>query len=303
MSGKMLMFSGLSTMGSAIDLRQIWALDTTTLTWEEIGDTRPLYAIQSFGHDPTVDEILGYALTPTGRIHSWDRETGGWTGGPKDVGPLSTSTNPRFGVPLVYDAESDRTILFAGGSPWFMYDDMWAYDADTDTWEEMSPAESPSPRAMYGATYDSESDRVLLWGGFTGDDENDVRVWAYDYNSDSWEALPNESGPQRHWERHGMAYIPGIDRVLFFSGMLEDAPVFDPETWYYDYDTNTWERVDVSSSPPGLAMYTMAYDPITEKVYLFGGDMTSKYAGDLSGDLWIFDPATEDWAKVPGPTV
>ena len=122
------------------------------------------------------------------------------------------------------DAESDRTILFGGGSPWFMYGDTWAYDADSDTWEEMSPAQSPSPRAMYGATYDAESDRVLLWGGFTGDEENDVRLWAYDYNSDSWEAMPNETGPQQHWERHGMAYVPGIDKVLVFSGMLEEAP-------------------------------------------------------------------------------
>lgn len=55
------------------------------------------------------------------------------------------------------DAESDRLILFAGGSPWFMYGDTWAYDYDTDTWEEMSPDNSPSPRAMYATAYDAES--------------------------------------------------------------------------------------------------------------------------------------------------
>jgi hypothetical protein len=48
-------------------------------------------------------------------------------------------------------------------------------------------------------------------------------------------------------------------------------------------------------------MYAMAYDPITRKVYMYGGDKTSKYAGDLSRDLWIFDPTTEDWTRVAGP--
>lgn len=64
-----------------------------------------------------------------------------------------------------------------------------------------------------------------------------------------------------------------------------------------------WERVGVDTSAPGLAMYAMGYHPITEKVYLFGGDETSKYAGDLSFDLWILDPVTEDWTKVPGLAV
>ncbi len=300
-SGRMLMLSGLSQMGSSVDLREIWALNTADLTWEEIGDTKPLYSIQSFGYDHVLQRVLGYTLTPIGRIYSWDPANGEWNGAAPEGSPESTGNNPRFGVPFTYDVESERTVIFGGGSPWFMYGGTWAYDGATHTWEKMSPANRPSPRGMYAADYDSESDRVILWGGFTGDDENDVQVWAYDYNSDSWEALPNDEGPQQHWERHGMAYIPAIDRILVFSGMLENSPVFDPETWYFDYNTNTWTRVDVTTSPPGLAMYAMAYDPVTEKVYLFGGDKTSKYAGDLSNDLWVFDPVAEDWTMVAGP--
>ena len=47
--------------------------------------------------------------------------------------------------------------------PWHMYIDTWAYDANSDTWELMSPEISPSPRAMYATAYDTESDRVLLF--------------------------------------------------------------------------------------------------------------------------------------------
>lgn len=232
---------------------------------------------------------------------SYDLATGSWAQRQPGEQPESTSSNPRFGAPLTYDAESDRLILFAGGSPSHMYIDTWAYDFNTDTWELMSPEISPSPRAMYATAYDSESDRVLLWGGFTGTDENDVAMWAYDYNTDAWEVLENDEGPQQHWERHGMAYIPEVDRVLFYSGMLEDEGVLPAETWYYDYNTNTWTEVEVDTSPPGMAMYAMAYDPATTTVVVFGGEMTSKYAGNLSRDIWVFDPVAEDWSQVAAP--
>jgi hypothetical protein len=95
-----------------------------------------------------------------------------------------------------------------------------------------------------------------------------------------------------------MAYIPELDKTLIYSGMLEDEGVLPAETWYYDYNTNTWTEVAVETSPPALAMYGMAYDPATGTVVLYAGEMTSKYAGNLSPDVWVFDPASSDWSKV-----
>ena len=39
-----------------------------------------------------------------------------------------------------------------------------------------------------------------------------------------------------------MAYIPRLDKPLVYSGMLEEGGVLPPETWYYDYNTNTWTK-------------------------------------------------------------
>jgi hypothetical protein len=297
-SDRLLMFSGMSAMQSRVDMREVWSLDTADFTWSFLGEVTPPDAMINFGLDSESGRVVVLNLVPA-ETWSYDLASGTWAVADPDEHPETTPENPRFGAPLAYDAESDRLILFGGGSPWYMYGDTWAYDLNTETWEQMSPSLSPSPRAMYATAYDTESDRVLLWGGFTGTDENVVRMWAYDYNTDTWEALENSDGPQQHHERHGLVYLPDIDRVLVYSGMLETGGVLPSETWYYDYNTNTWTEIEVRSSPPALAMYAIAYDPTIEKAVLFGGEMTAKYARNISRDIWVFDPGTEDWAQIP----
>jgi len=298
---QLLMMSGMSRMQRTVDLTEVWSLNTADFSWSLLGDETPLDALISFGTDTESNRVIAFNLEPA-ETWSYDPAAGTWEQRHPAQQPESTADNPRFGAPFTYDSESDRLILFAGGSPWHMYSDTWAYDYNTDTWELMSPASSPSPRGMYATAYDTESDRVLLWGGFTGTDQNDVAMWAYDYNTDTWEVLENTHGPQQHWERHGMAYIPDIDRVLFYSGMLENEGVLPAETWYYDYNSNAWTAVDVEVSPPDLAMYAMTYDPASRKAILFGGEKTSKYAKNISPDIWVFDPSAESWSQVPKPT-
>lgn len=132
--------------------------------------------------------------------------------------------------------------------------------------------------------------------------EEDNQIWAYDYNSDTWESFENIDGPERHWERGGMVYIPDLDRFLFFTGMREYEDILlDPETWYYDYDSNSWTRIKTETSPPKLAMYSMVFDPSIGKVVLFGGERSSKYAGDITNDVWLFDPVEENWRLMAAP--
>jgi len=298
-SGQLLMVGGLSRMGRVMDMRDAWLLDTLDFEWTHLADGAPRDAF-NFGIDTESAHVVAFNLFPA-ETWTYDLAAGSWVQQTPAVQPETTSEDPRFGTPLTYDTESDRLILFAGGSPWHMYADTWAYDANTATWELMTPESNPSPRAMYATAYDTESDRVLLWGGFSGTDENDVQMWAYDYNTDTWEALPNSEGPQQHAERHGMAYIPDLDKTLIYSGMLEEGGVLPAETWYYDYNTNTWTEVAVDTSPPALAMYGMAYDAATGNAVLYGGEMTSKHAGNLSPDVWVFDPAVSEWTMVQAP--
>jgi N-acetylneuraminic acid mutarotase len=100
--------------------------------------------------------------------------------GPKD----------HLGARIAYDSESDRMILFGGlGKDWLFYDDTWAYDYNTNTWEEMKPDPEPPYVSRHAMVYSVATDRIILFGGesddgvpYTYTDE----VWAYDYNNNTW---------------------------------------------------------------------------------------------------------------------
>jgi N-acetylneuraminic acid mutarotase len=296
------MFSGMSRMQRKVDLNEVWTYDSARGSWEQIGEMEPKDSLISLGFDEASRQIVTLNNQPR-QTWSYDLEKGAWQQrNPSEKPSENPPLGQRFGAGMTYDSESDRLILFGGGAPGKLYADTWAYDYDTDTWEEMHPANQPSPRAMYHLVYDSESDRVILWGGFMEPGVEDVQIWAYDYNSDVWEALENLDGPQQHWERGGAVYIPEMDRILFFTGMREYEDVLvGPETWYYDYNTNSWTLIDTADSPPQLAMYAMVYDPSIRKVVLYGGEGTSKYTGDITSDVWLFDPQEENWSQVAGP--
>lgn len=97
---------------------------------------------------------------------------------------------PRFAHSMVYDAESDRIIMFGGlvepAPTWS--DETWTYDFNTNTWTNMKPAVRPSPRHGPGMAYDSESDRMILFGG-TMRGELFGDTWAYDLNTNTWANL------------------------------------------------------------------------------------------------------------------
>ena len=165
-SGQMLMVGGFSRMGRVMDMRDAWLLDTLDFEWTHLADGAPRDAF-NFGIDTESAHVVAFNLFPA-ETWTYDLAAGSWVQQTPAVQPETTSENPRFGTPLTYDAESDRLILFAGGSPWHMYADTWAYDADTATWELMTPElcainESRVLRSLKPAVCDH---RISRWGGF-----------------------------------------------------------------------------------------------------------------------------------------
>lgn len=263
----------------------------------------------------------------------------------KEMTPWS-GPQPMSAVAAAYDAESNRVILFGGGITFrtitlddaehYALEETWAYDCNTDTWTEM--AKGPPRRLGHQTVYHTDSDRIIVFGGFGVGGMNDT--WAYDFNTDTWaEMKPGTSPPRRFY--YSMAYDIESDRVLVWGG--RDLPdkrmwaydfntdtwekmgstegplnrnfadmVYDSnadrvilygglgkdDTWAYDYNTNTWTEMKPDTNPGKLARHSMAYNPVLDKTILFGGRYYDSDPFIYMDETWVYDYNTNTWTNV-----
>jgi len=293
-SERLFMFGGIRDYSYFGEVREVWAYEPASNRWQEQGKLGPR-AVNSAAMDEESQTVVVF-----GRRDTWayDPAADTW----QQMNP-ETTPKYRYASLMAYDAESDRIVFFGGGlSPTNCWDDTWAYDYNTDTWTEMQPEVSPPDRGFHGMVYVPENDRILLWGGTTDPDVVDLRVWAYDYNTNTWttQEAPSDAPEQR--AGLGLFYHSPSGRLILFGGLTEhDGGIVEETTWAYDYRTNSWEALEPSKNPGKRAFSPMAYAPSVDKAILFGGELTDKWADDISDEVWVFDPATNEWEIAVGP--
>ncbi|MHA2303524.1 MAG: Kelch repeat-containing protein, partial [Candidatus Thorarchaeota archaeon] len=206
---------------------------------------------------------------------------------------------------LEYDSESDR-VVFWGGAVDIVENvyvsETWTFDDNSGTWEQMSPDPTPPGRTRGEITYDSESDRIILFGGSldSGYDPADIMndCWAYDLNTNLWnnvawdwqEMTPVDS-PDAAMHA-AMTYDSESDLVVMFSCATDEAII--NETWTYDYNSNTWTNMSPAVAPSRRVGTGLVYDEESDLIVLFGG----QYGTTQYGDTWIYDVNTNTWTNM-----
>lgn len=182
------------------------------------------------------------------------------------------------------------------------FDDVWRYDPATGEWWDVRAPRGPVPRAGAAVAYDAGSGLVVLFGGAVGScnypacAEHIDDTWVYDPVANTWEERsPATSPPGRHG--HTMAYDAQSDRVVLFGG--DTGTRWLGDTWAYDVDGDTWVEVTTEEAPWPVAQQAMAYDPVADRIVLWGGadrEESVVWALDLETATWspaIWDPAPE----------
>jgi len=196
----------------------------------------------------------------------------------------------RMGHALAYDSQSDRVILFGGRNAQVDLNDTWAYDLDADVWTEVFPSSQPAARAGHAMAYDSESDRVVLFGGAAGRQSTN-ETWAFDFNAGTWTDMTGVVAPGRRGGT-AMAYDSSSDRIVLYGGF---STGFLEDTWLYDLNGNAWSYVFRSPWPLPRYAHSMAYDAQSDRVVLFGG---STAAGGDWNATWTYDTDSNTWRKM-----
>ena len=215
---------------------------------------------------------------------------------------MADGPNWHLGGRMAYDAQSDRMILFGGldVQDWFYYDDTWAYDYNTNTWQEMSPSLKPPGRNYQAMTYDSKADRVLTWGGMYWDESPlPESMWAYDFNTNSWEEFPTDENPYpKSRDYAAMAYDVESDRTILFGGLSIEDPDGEVGTWAYDYNTHTWQEMKPVIEPPSVSRHAMVYSAATDQVLLFGGELDDGEQYTYTNEIWAYDYNSNTWTNL-----
>lgn len=151
-----------------------------------------------------------------------------------------------------------------------------------NNWFNMNPAVHPSARQDGHLVYDSESDRVVLFGGRTTSGAS-YETWSYDLNNNIWEQM---SDAPMTMSFHALVYDSAYDRVIAFYGGV---------TMAYNFNTDTWEDMIPSPAPAANWGAMMAYDVESSKLILFGGGGGSGGNYFSYRETWTYDYQTNTW--------
>lgn len=210
-------------------------------------------------------------------------------GGPVSWRPLVTqgpAPPPRRMARAVWDAARDRLIVH-GGYAGAVLGDLWALDfaMSPPAWTPLSPAgPRPSARAGHGLVLDSNSDRLVLFGGFDPASSTSFRrndVWVLPLGGPlSWqEVTPAVPGPSPR-SSFGFAYHAPADRLVIHGGT---DPAFRNDTWALDLaGPPSWQPLATNGEHvPPREEHTLVSDAARNRIVLHGG-----YESFTRADAW-----------------
>ena len=111
----------------------------------------------------------------------------------------------------------------------------------------------------------------------------------------TWTELHPEGSLPAPRTLHAMTYDPDTNRLIMFGGLAYNAGANDTQA--YDPSANTWTNVHASGTLPSARWaHSMAYDPSTHRLIMFGGSSGPPYP--LLNDTWVYNTTTNTWTEL-----
>jgi len=298
---KVLVFGGQSKHGWKADLNDVWMYDIDDNLWTKLCKNEAIsdsgYAAHSPAYDKESNRIIFF--NSVGETWAFHVESKEWTNMKPKSAPIL-----RCGHCMVYEAESDKVILFGGfgcssvNDP--VFNDTWAYDYNSNTWRQLNPQNSPPNRMYASMAYNSEKNKIILWGGRLLEPLADNSLWEYDFTINNWTEIQTTDGPTASYAYPAMVFIPSKNElILFGGGILETAFVGKQvnDTWKFDCENNKWAVINTKNSPPPVTIHSMVFVPKDNKIVLFGGEIERMYSNRILEGTWTLSIENLKWEK------
>ena len=249
---------------------------------------------------------------------AWSQSNGSYTERP---------AQPTPGARMVYDAATQQLVMLAGATHRTVdywndaWDEIGQGDSETYIWDgtrwQISTGNGIAQwRAYYSMAYDAARQQVVLFGGYHWDNANNIvymnDTWVWD--GTNWSQKSPATSPSA---RIGAAMaFDAVHNKIVLMGGYNGGNNYLNDTW--TWDGANWTQVvpntplstlsDGTFTLPALRQLAgMAWDPVRQKVTLFGGLARwctwQVCAGGLNwvnayvNDLWTWDGAAWTQAK------
>jgi SdrD B-like domain/Galactose oxidase, central domain/Kelch motif len=298
---RMLVFGGIDGSGYLSD---VWELSLAgSPAWNPILPSNPPSGRYEPAviYDPVRDRMVVFGgvdasgfrndlwVLPLAEPTSWNELT-----------PAGTPPSARNGTSAIYDPVRDRMLVFGGEDVGGVHNDVGALSlAGTTAWSVLAPSGSPpSPRRLHAAIYDPVRDRMVVSCGYDGGSFNDA--WALSLpGSTAWSALVATPPSARAY--HTAIYDPVRERMVVFGGL--DASGYCNDVWALSLAGGpAWSQLAPTGTPPVARYYhTAIYDPVRDRMVVFGGSDGGSYRNDVWALSLAGSPAWSQLAPTGTP--
>ncbi len=205
-----------------------------------------------------------------------------------------------YGAASAYDPVSQETVVFGGCLVHGPCPDAYTWVFQGGRWENATtPGPTPPAREYAAMDFDERAQAVLLFGGWGPGDAARGDTWTFANGTWTNVSFYSASAPPAG-AGASLAYDPEPEEngsVLF--GGCANVGGFDlcsNETWVWQGNAG-WVELAPSLPPLARGWASMAYDPSTEQVVLFGGflllgDVPAATFALASGQWWNVTPTS-----------
>ena len=310
------------------------SFDVCTNTWTSFKGapwTQVSWGGPAVVYDPGTDAVLALTVSQTRltRFRTYSSATHEW----------AETTVPQKLLPWAYSVDRDQWALLppiafppglesaslthgvldpTSGQVLFLMEaagsrTLWSYSPGWGTLKQVGGQVPAGRSGDPSLILDAGARRLvlILWGSFPG---VPGETWTFDLLSQKWTNQhaepPDLPFEESGWESRGEATFDPVSQKTFvlLNGQLATYRT-GADHWEAVYPGNGWpKKIRMGGAESGelagpLARtgHSLAYDPVNQRILVFGGTWQTTKGKTQTGDVWAYDVPTNTWTELVRP--
>ena len=274
-TSQLVLFGGYGQVdGSNGVLADTWTFDGSDWTEQAPGTVPTSQPADSLAFDSATSQMLMYgdaSGSSNDNSNTWLWSGSDWS----DVTPAPSSPQLNANSPVAYDTATSQLVAVVND---------FTFTWNGTQWAELGTG--PGQLAPFGCgkmAYDAATSQLVFYDAGC---EGGPYTWIW--NGSSWDEQSPTTSPPAEADGAALAFDTATGQLVLVGDLRTGSGSADEETWVWN--GSTWAEETPATSPPlGNAQGSLAYDPNSGALLMFGGSVgqgASSETWSWSGTDW-----------------